>query len=150
MKTLSGVLFFLLLAQERGERCEHGTRGASAPVQLDRVEKSYVDFAVRVSKWSGAIDPKLALDQPWDSGLPACTRRQIRRVKRTVPAEMVGKTILFAEEGDGIVFVTKARRRRDLLGKLMATPEAAARFDVRCAPTIVKARKDELELLERP
>lgn len=150
MRFLNGTFLLLLLVQDRDERCEHGTRGSAAPLALDRSEKSYVDFAARVSKWSGTLDPKLALDQPWDSGLPACTTRQVRRVKRAVPPEMVGKTIHFAEEGDGIVFVTKARRHRDLAGKLMATPEAAKRFDIRCVPTTVKARNNELELVEHP
>jgi hypothetical protein len=96
------------------------------------------------------IDAKLALDAPYESGLPACTQRRIRRVKREAPPEMVGKTIVFGPPQEGMVFVTRAKRLRDALGHGLATAEAAARFDVRCAPSRVTVRRGEMEILEYP
>lgn len=147
MRILNVALLIFLLVQDTDDRCEHGTRGSAAAIRIERIEKSYLDFAVRVSEWSGSLDPKLALDEPWDSGLPACKSRQTRHVKRAIPPGMVGKTLVFGPEGD---FVTKVKRRRDLFGKLMATPDVTVRFDVRCVPTTVQVKKDELELLENP
>jgi hypothetical protein len=146
MRTGSLVLLFLLSPQDRPERSERGTRGAAVPVDPARLERSYAEFALVAAR--GEADPDVALDEPFDSGLPACRSRDVRSVKRAVPPEMVGKTVLFAPSGEGIVFVTKAKRLRDAFGRLLATPEAIERFGVRCAPTTVHARKGELELRE--
>lgn len=150
MRILSPVFALLLLAQDRRERCEHGARGAARPVDLARVEREYAGFARISAKWAGRLDPKLALDEPFDSGLPACRAREVRRVRREVPAGMVGRTILFGPPQDGLVFVTRAGRRRDLLGRLVASPEAVRRFDVRCAPTRITVEKGGLLLEESP
>lgn len=150
MRILNAVLFLLLFVQDRSERCDHGTRGATKGVDLVRLEKSYADFARVVQRAMPRIDPKLALDAPYESGLPACTERRVRRVKRHVPPEMIGRTIIFGPPQEGIVFVTRAKRLRDALGYGLATAEAAARFGVTCAPTTVTVRRGELELIENP
>lgn len=150
MRTLNAALFVLLFAQDRSERCDHGTRGATKAVDPVRLEKGYADFARVVRRAMPRIDPRLALDAPYESGLPACTERRVRRVKREVPPEMIGRTIVFGPPQEGFVFVTRAKRLRDALGHGLATAEAATRFGVRCAPTTVTVRRGELELVEDP
>lgn len=150
MRVLNAAFLVLLFAQDRSDRCDHGSRGATKAIDPGRLQRSYADFARVVQRAMPKIDPKLALDAPYESGLPACTERRVRRVKRDVPPEMIGRTIVFGPPQEGFVFVTRARRLRDALGHGLATKEAAARFGVRCAPTMVKVRRGELELTEEP
>lgn len=150
MRILNAALLLLLFAQDRPERCDHGSRGATKAIDPARLERNYADFARVVRRAMPRIDPKLALDAPYESGLPACAARRVRRVKRDVPPEMIGKTIVFGPPQEGFVFVTRAKRLRDALGHGLATAEAAAKFDVRCTPTVVRVSRGELELTEGP
>ncbi len=150
MRVLNAAIVFLLVAQDRSERCDHGSLGATKAIDPGRLERNYADFARVVQRAMPKIDPKLALDAPYESGLPACTQRRIRRVKREAPPEMVGKTIVFGPPQEGVVFVTRAKRLGDALGHGLATEEAAARFGVRCDRTTVTVRRGELELVEEP
>ncbi len=112
------------------------------------MERSYAELARTPAKWSERIDPKVALEEPFESGLPACRARRVRRIDRAIPPAAVGQRLTFAPSGEGIVFVTRARRRKDLWGKLVATPQAIAAFEVRCVPTTVVLEKGGVTLQE--
>lgn len=147
MRILSLVFAVLLAVQDRGARCEHRPRGAARPVDPARMEREYAEFARIAVRWTGTLDARVALDGPYDSGLPACRTRRTRRVSRSVPEAAVGRSVRFAPDGD---FVTRAPRRRDLLGRLLATRESAAAFGVECVPSRVSIARTELIVEENP
>src|SRR6185295_17100889 len=89
------VAICLACASQDGAVCLHPTRGDSKPVSLDTVGKAQEDVKRHLAiTWEKST--KLSTDMPFDSGLPACGMRQTRRVRTTVPPDLVGKTIAFA------------------------------------------------------
>ncbi len=148
MKPAVSVLALLLI---QDPACDHGTKGDSKAVDFDAVAKAHRDaakaFAVRVGKAAFAD----GLDQPFDSGLPACRVRETRKVKvEQIPAALVGKRITFGPESKGDLWVvTKAKRWRDLSSGVPASRELAARLGVRCVPVSVKVLSaTEVEIAE--
>jgi len=147
MKAAGSLLFLALMAQEPA--CDHGVRGASRPVDLAAVARAHARaanaFILAVD--SAATAPPLR----FDSGLPHCRMRSIRRLRiDRLPDGM--KPLHFAPAGTpppaGALPV--ATSARSIAGaSLTAAPELAARFGVRCAPTLVKPLSpEEVELVE--
>jgi hypothetical protein len=148
---LIGVCF--LLANEETV-CVHPTRGESRRVSLDDVRRAQSEVKKKLS-FVAEKATRLSIDAPFDSGLPACRRRETRVVRTSVPPELVGKSILFAASdrlGRADVRVaTSARKLGEIDADALAHPALAERLGVRCAPTLVRARSEvELELVENP
>lgn len=148
MKAAGSAILALLLVQE--PVCDHGSRGASNPVDLKTVARLHAeltrDFEAFVSP-----PPERSPIPAFDSGLPACRARSTRRVRvEPLPPEM--KPLHFAPAGsrippDALLVVTRARSIVEVA--LPADPELAARFGVRCSPTFVRPlTATEVELTE--
>jgi len=114
------------------------------------MELHYTEFAREITGHLAKVQWGEALDAPYESGLPSCRRREVRRVPKKLPMEWMGKVILFGPPQEGWVFVTRARRLRDAIGHGLATPEVAEKFGVRCASTRIVVRDEFLELTEEP
>src|SRR5262245_60352646 len=119
--------------------CDHGVRGASLAVDLDRMEAACRDVARRLSVKLGPAQLGAPLDAPFESGLPACRFGGTRRVGvDPLPRELVGKVLHFGPRRSGDVWCfTRSERLRDAAGGVPASPELAARLAVRCAPARV-------------
>jgi hypothetical protein len=137
-----------------GEICTHPTRGESRAVSLEAVGRAQDDVKRRLSlSWDKSL--RINAETPFDSGLPACGLRQTRRIRTTLPADIVGKTIAFAP-GDrlpaaDVRVATSARRIFDVQADALADRTLTERLGVRCAPTLVRALSEvELELVENP
>lgn len=149
------LLAVCLLSSSPAERvCRHARRGAAAPVSLARAERAREDLARELSRaWN--LEGKLSAGLPWDSGLPACARRDVRRVATRVPVSLVGKTLGFGPEGRGpaadIRVATRVKTLASADSDALADPAFAARLGVRCWPVRVRVLSEvELELLENP
>ncbi len=149
------LLAVCLLSSPRPERvCRHGRQGNAVPVSLARAERAREDLARELSRaWN--LEGRLSAGSPWDSGLPACARREVRRVSARMPASLVGKTLGFGPEGRmpaaEIRVATRVRTLASADGDALADPAFAARFGVRCWPVRVRVVSEvELELLENP
>ena len=148
MKPAASAILLALLVQE--PVCDHGTRGASRPVDLEAVARIHAEAARAFD--SHRFDRPASVSLPaFDAGLPYCRMRATRRVRvEPLPPEM--KSLLFAPAGtetpaDAILVVTRARSMADI--SIPADPELAARFGVRCAPTFVRPLSaTEVELTE--
>jgi hypothetical protein len=147
MKAAGSLLLFLLAAQEPA--CDHGARGASKPVDLASVGRAHVLAARAFTILVEGAAP--APPARFDSGLPHCRSRAIRRVRvDRLPEGM--KPLHFAPAGTpppegALPVATSARSISETL--LPAGSELAARFGVRCAPTLVKpVSREEVELVE--
>ncbi len=77
--------------------CRHASSGRTHPVSLDRVRRSQEAVARRFAAAADAVARPQA-DAGFESGLPSCAARRTRRVRRDVPAGLVGRTIAFAPE----------------------------------------------------
>lgn len=144
----------LVLAARQETVCVHPTRGDSKAVSLEAVARAQDEVKRRLAvSWEKSM--KLSAESPFDSGLPACRTRQTRRVRTTLPAEVVGKTFAFAPserlpEAD-VRVATSARRILDARADALADPALVERLGVRCSPTLVRALSEvELELVENP
>jgi len=145
----AGSLFLIAFAVQEPV-CEHPTRGESRPLDLGvvgrihaQVEKSFEDL-----RQDRAV-PYLA--SAFDSGLPACRTRATRRARvQALPPEMTSLLFAPAETRTppgAILVATRARIVADI--SIPADPELAARFGVRCAPTLVRPLgPEEVELVE--
>jgi len=132
----------------------HPERGASVPVSLERVARAQEGIAARFAR---ALDAAAAFraDRPYDSGLPACPARRIRRVRMSLPPELVGRSISFAPEGGfapaALRVATSARSPLSLGADALAERALTERLDVRCRPTLARVLSEvELELVEGP
>lgn len=144
-----------LLSSAPAERvCRHGRQGSAVPVSLDRAERAREDLARALSRaWN--LEGRLSAGLPWDSGLPACARREVRRVSARTPASLVGKTLGFGPESRmpaaDIKVATRVTALASADSDALADPAFAARFGVRCWPARVRVVSEvELELLENP
>ena len=148
MKPAASALLLALLFQD--PVCDHGTRGASRPVDLKEVSRVHAEAARAFDTYR--FDRPGSVTMPgFDSGLPHCRARTTRRVRvESLPPEL--KPLYFAPAGtnapDGaLLVVTRARSVADVT--IPADPELAARFGVRCAPTHVRpVSPTEVELTE--
>lgn len=150
-----GLLAVCLISSAAPERvCRHASRGSTAPVSLARAERAREDLARELSRaWN--LEGRLSAGLPWDSGLPACARRDVRRVTTQVPASLVGKTLGFGPEGRvptaDIRVATRVKTLASADSDALADPAFAARFGVRCWPARVRVVSEvELELFENP
>jgi hypothetical protein len=151
-----GMLLALGLAAMLWEEpvCTHSDRGETRPVSLDAVQRAQDDVKRRLAlSWDKSM--RISLDAPYDSGLPACGRRQTRRVRTALPAEMVGKTIAFGPAdrlpAADVRVATSARRILDVQADALSDRALTERLEVRCTPTIVRGISEvELELVENP
>jgi len=141
-------------AGEDDSICTHASRGACRPVSLEKVEQGQSDVKrLFTATWDKAA--KVTPDTPFDSGLPACTVRQTRRLRTQLPPQLVGKTFAFAR-GDrlpraDVRVATSARRIGDLDAEALADRRLIERLGVRCAPTLVRGVSEvEIELVENP
>ena len=134
--------------------CRHATRGGTRRVDLAGVRRAQASireaFALSAKKAE-----KVSLDGPYESGLPACRARAIRRAAVATPPDLAGKTLAFAPEGRfpaaDLRVATSARRVREVDADALADPALAARLGVRCSPTLVRILSEvELELVEGP
>lgn len=148
------VAVCLVLAARQETVCVHPTRGDSKAVSLEAVARAQEEVQRRLgASWEQST--KLSVDSPFDSSLPACRTRQSRRVRTSLPAEVVGKTFAFAPaermpEAD-VRVATFARRILDARADALADPALVERLGVRCSPTLVRAISEvELELVENP
>ena len=134
--------------------CTHADRGETRPVSLDAVERAQDEVKRRLAlSWDKSM--RISLDAPYDSGLPACGLRQTRRIRTTVPAELVGKTISFGPADRlppaDVRVATSARKIMDVQADALSDRMLTERLGVRCTPTIVRALSEvELELVENP
>jgi hypothetical protein len=148
MKAAASVILAALVAQD--PMCDHGSRGPSRPIDLREVERIH-DEMRRAFDSLGAVrgdDFKLP---SFDSGLPSCRARSVRRVRvEPLPPEM--KPLYFAPAGheapgDALLVATQARSVAD--AALLADKELAARFGVRCSPSFVRLlTPSEIEITE--
>src|SRR5262245_15223736 len=148
MKRAGSAILLALLVQE--PVCDHGIRGDSKSVDLEQV--------ARIHEEAGRAFRSFSFDRPestflpaFDSGLPFCRSRTVRRARvEPLPPEM--KPLYFASAGSeppegALLVVTRARSIADV--SIPADPELAARFGVRCAPTLVRpVSATEVELTE--
>jgi hypothetical protein len=149
MKAVASAMLLALAVQDE-DVCDHGTRGASRPVDLRQVARLHAEMTRSFKSLS--VRPPATFSFPaFDSGLPACRSRTSRRVRvASLPAEM--KPLLFAPEGTrvppGHVHVTtRARSLKDVSAP--ADRELVERFGVRCVPTVVRpVRDEEADLIE--
>lgn len=148
MKSAASALMAAILVQE--PVCDHGTRGASRPIDLRAVARIHAAAARAVDSFS--YDRPVPILLPgFDSGLPSCRTRTTRRVRvEPFPPEM--KPLYFAPAGaevpvGSMLVITRARSIAEV--PLPADPELASRFGVRCAPTHVRpVSETEVELTE--
>lgn len=144
-----------VLSAPRGEEaCVHPSRGETRPVSLDAVRRAQEEIRGKLAllvERAGKLSPR----EPYESGLPACRRREVRAVRTEVPAPLVGKTIGFGPSGRipaaDLRVATSARNLLEVDADALADPALSARLGVRCFPTLVRARSEaELELVENP
>jgi len=148
MKAVASLFWVAFVVQE--PICEHPTRGESRPVDLGAVARVHAQ-AKRSFEDLQTDRAVPYLSSGFDSGLPACRTRGTRRVRvPPLPAEM--KSLLFAPAElstppGAILIATRARTVTAV--SIPADPELAARFGVRCAPTLVRpVSPEEVELDE--
>jgi len=148
------VAVCLLCAAPRDSVCWHPDRGETRPAALDHVASAQEDLRRKMATtWDRA--PRLSAETPFESGLPSCRARQTRRIRATLPADLVGRTILFAPAdrmaAADIRVATSARRVTEIQADALADPRLIDRLGVRCSPTLVRATSEvELELVEDP
>jgi hypothetical protein len=130
--------------------CDHGTRGSFAAIHVKDV--------ARVHREMSQPPGDLGLERPssvawpaFDSGLPACRSRRIRRQRvESLPPGM--KPLLFAPAGadvppDAVLVATRARSLREV--SIPAGPALAARLGILCQPTLARpVSSTEVELTE--
>ena len=144
----------LIGVESREEVCRHGCVGGSHSVSLSRARRAQQRMKDRIS-FSVRRRDRISLDAPFNSGLSACPRRDVRTVRLRVPTQLVGKSIAFAYAERmpvaDIRVATSARHRNEGKFDALADPALIQRLAVRCFPTLVIVRsKDELELIENP
>jgi hypothetical protein len=153
-KSVLLVLVCLACATQEETVCIHPARGDTKPVSLETVAKAQQEIQQRLAMtWDKST--KLSTEMPFDSGLPGCKARQTRRVRTTVPPDLVGKTIAFAPADRippaDVRVATSGRKIIDIEADALADRALVDRLGVRCAPTLVRAISEvELELLENP
>jgi len=142
-------------APEDGPRvCMH--RGAAAvPFDAAKAERAVDDLAKRLRFERPPVRPvSLAMQDPFDGGLPSCTRREVRRVAVDVPAGIVGKSVLWSAYGGGaadLVVRTAGCSLRDIVssGAVPGDASLARLWGVRCVPSRVTAvSRSEVEIVE--
>ena len=144
----------LACAWQGESRCEHPVQGDSRRVSLEVVEKAQEGVKRQLTAtWEKSA--RLSGDSPFDSGLPACVRRQTRRIRTPLPPQLVGKTIAFAKAdrlpSADVRVATSARRISDIEADALADRKLIERLGVQCSPTLVRAISEvELELVENP
>ena len=145
----------ILLQDADGKVCRHksGRTVRFDPVRAGRARNELLQ-GLRAT--SGRVRRvSLSLDEPFDGGLPACTVRKTRLVKRPVPARLVGKTLLWTSgkgEAD-VVLRTKSPSLRVLIesGALPSDVSLARKWSVRCVPSRVRIKsRTEIEIEESP
>ena len=147
MKAAASLIFLVLVVQD--PVCDHGIRGASRPVDLTAVGRAH---ALAAKAFILAVENAAAVPSlKFDSGLPHCRGRSVRRLRvDRLPEGM--KTLHFAPAGTpppegALPVATSVRSVSEAF--LTAAPELAARFGIRCAPTLVKPLSpEEVELVE--
>jgi hypothetical protein len=136
MKPAGSAILALLLLQD--PVCDHGSRGASRPVDLAAVARLHSELAREAGSFASP-PPEGGSIPGFDSGLPSCRARTTRRMRvESLPPDM--KPLYFAPAGrrvpeGALHVVTRARSLADV--SLPADRELSARFGVRCAPTLV-------------
>lgn len=152
-----GIILVSLCAYcgwEREQICVHPSRGPVRRIALERVERAQEKIRSLLGRAIGRVD-RMSLDSSFDSGLPACRRRRIRRIRATTPRELLGKTIAFGPgerlpQGD-IRVATSVENFTKLDADALAHPEIIRRLGVRCTPTRVRVESENaLELVENP
>ena len=148
MKPAASALLLALLVQD--PVCDHGSRGATRPVDLKEVARIQEEAARAFKSLSFAKAQGFSWP-PFDSGLPACRSRAVRRLRvETLPPDM--KPLLFAPAGsdappEAIRVATRARSIAE--ASIPADKELAARFGVRCWPSLVRpVTTSEVEISE--
>jgi hypothetical protein len=150
------LLVALCVASATSEEppCGHPASGESRAVSLEQVGKAQEELRKKLTlAWDKGL--RLGPEPSFDSGLPACRSRQVRRLRTTLPREWVGRTIAFSPPDRmppaDVSVATSARRLADLRADALADPRLLERLGVRCAPTLVRALSEvELELVENP
>lgn len=148
MKPVASALLLSLLVQD--PVCDHGSRGATRPVDLKEVERLHQEAARAFESLSFPSAPDFSWPS-FDSGLPACRSRAVRRLRvETLPPEM--KPLLFAPAGSETpseVIRVATRARSIAEASIPADKELAARFGVRCWPSLVRpVTSSEVEITE--
>ncbi|MBI2930231.1 MAG: hypothetical protein HYY16_01150 [Planctomycetes bacterium] len=136
---LAGSALLALLLQD--SVCVHPTCGETRPIDLRAVHRAYREAARRITFEVDRVSLENALAAPYESGLPACRGRAGRVASvAPIPVEFIGQTLHFGPTArDGTTHVvTSTRSLRGVIGGVLATPELAARFEVRCAPSTVR------------
>lgn len=134
--------------------CRHPSRGEVRKISLGEVRRVREELQQRLSWEVGEIS-RFSPDARFDSGLPACTARSVRRVPLEMPPVLVGRKIVFAPEGKGSPsdyrVATSARRLDEIRADALADRALLRRFGVRCTSTEVIVRStEEVELVELP
>lgn len=150
------LLIPLCVASRQAEAppCAHATSGESRAISLEEVGRAQDELRKKLSlAWDRGL--RLGRDASFDSGLPACRSRQVRRLRTALPPEIVGRTIGFSQAermlSADVRVATSARRLADVRADALADPKLLERLGVRCAPTLVRAVSEvELELVENP
>jgi hypothetical protein len=148
MRSAASAILAALLVQDPA--CDHGSRGASRPIDLREVARLHEE-ASRAFDSLSAVRAESFSFPPFDSGLPSCRARAVRRMRvEPLPLEM--KPLYFAPAGseppdDAFLVATKARSVAET--SLVADKELAARFGVRCSPSFVRLlAATEIEITE--
>ena len=148
MKAAGSALLVLLVAQE--PVCDHGSRGASRPVDLAAVARVHADLAREFAALSSPRPETFDLPG-FDSGLPSCRKRSTRKARvEPLPPEMKPLWFAPADSPGPPPALHVVTRSRSLAGvSIPADRELCARFAVRCAPTFVRpVTATEVELTE--
>lgn len=132
--------------------CLHPSVGAVRRISVEEVRKAHGAVLEKL-RFSWEASARLTIDRSFDSGLPACVRRERRTVAGRYARDLAGRTIAFARADRmpkaDLRVATAARRLADLEVDAVDDPALRAALGIRCAPTVVRVVSEvELELLE--
>ena len=151
LRPLALVLLCASLAEEETV-CVHRGGGVTQKVSLDAVRRAQGAVKEKL-RFVGQQAGRMAIDGPFESGLPSCPRRATRTVGSSLPRELVGKTIAFARADRmpkaDLRVATSAKRIAGMEADALADRRLAERLGVRCVPTLVRVSSEvDLELVE--
>lgn len=137
MRAAASALLLALLVQD--PVCDHGSRGATRPVDLKEVARIHEEVVRAFDSFSLLRPTSFSLPS-FEPGLPSCRSNNVRRVRvEPLPAEL--SLLYFGATG--------SKPPPGALHVVTADPELVARLGVRCAPTAVRRVSDtEVELTE--
>jgi hypothetical protein len=144
----------VLCGEPSGSVCWHAGTGESRRVTLGEARRAQDDIRTHLA-WAAEKVARTSIDAPYDSGLPACPRRERRVLRGSFARELAGRTLGFGPSGRipaaDLRVASSVRRLIDVEADALADRGLAERLGVRCVPTVVRIVSEvELELVENP